>query len=470
MKILFSRLLFVLTLVTSITHSTNSIIQLSYSPIHAQLKILELYGNEKLHFKEVVDPKIQPLHIEFLKLVKRLDSRSPITTGDRTIFGPNNTSIYELILYHASQTSNMIQFKSRINGLLKQEDQERLIYLLNSTKLYSSSWLKVKAEVIEEFQNKANQYLNKPKNIQLINSIKKFYRSTWSDQKIPVALFPVPNKARATTSKSRVFFTEVTIQNGQLVERKLSTIIHEICHTFFATMSKSLIEKFSEYTNITTNIFTSHMILYLNEGLATSIGNSIFYEKLTNQKPKGSLYENKVIDGFAKAIKPLLLETLNRNESITKSFLNKSIKIFKKAFPEINKKVVPVFSKVLVLNESTISKKLVQNQIDRLIPSIGRYFQYGSPASHPFSVKDYNNCNYNPLFLLDSLDKSTVHRMSKAYPKIKPYLNNLVQNKLKWISFIDDKDRANIIFVGDSQEFTNSLKEISALSYIADHK
>ena len=185
-----------------------------------------------------------------------------------------------------------------------------------------------------------------------LHKIKKFYGSTLSIEStacFDVFLLPVLNRNVATSFPigNRLFLHQT--HKGQAVTDDVGVIVHEICHSFFSTQSvapKQVLRKFFEkhkspYARLVKN--------YLNEALATAIGNRFIEKQITGKSIKDA-YCEEYIDKYSEVLLPLIEEYLRQNKQMDENFLESAVKIFEKTFPNAIRNYDALFFDLVVFS------------------------------------------------------------------------------------------------------------------------
>jgi hypothetical protein len=111
-------------------------------------------------------------------------------------------------------------------------------------------------------------------------------------------------------------------------------MFHEMCHSLYEAEPVDVQQAFESYFREVKTPQSDLAYTLINEALATAIGNGWAIEAATGKRDRDSWYDDAAIDGFAKAIYPMVREYIQDGRSLDRSFVRKSIESFGAAFPD----------------------------------------------------------------------------------------------------------------------------------------
>lgn len=131
--------------------------------------------------------------------------------------------------------------------------------------------------------------------------IQKLYGSDTNHQTSRFQIFLCPHLSGGTSGAfpiGRRIFVQWTPGSAVC---NLGVVVHEMCHLFFldGTASQQKISPYSPGATLAQN--------YIDEALATAIGNSCVINR-ANQQPRGGAYDDPYIDHYSEALLPLVEE------------------------------------------------------------------------------------------------------------------------------------------------------------------
>jgi len=397
---------------------------------------------------------------EFKKLVNSISRNIDLYPSAKKL--PENYQRWSLrvnMLTHlAATSSNMNDFKASLYSIYPNKLAYKLSEIIDYflpvyRKIYYSK--KSKKEV-----NKLLKYLkkmNKQTKI-FLKQEKKFYDSKINIPEIKIFIFPLFKDKKVIkylkenhgySTRSRSLSTIQVVEAILPFDKKniswYGVVLHEIAH--FCYGSSDLIPEFLLKMKKDDEIYGKFASQYLNEALATAIGNGYVMKKI-KRNDKRSWYNDKIIDKYAHAIYPVVEKILNNKESLKLDQTKEFVKIFKENFPDI------LYQKETVFNplEITCSKKF---NYRNLINEIKKFVRLTSTsASSPINDKRtldvYNYKNKKTqLFVLKLKELNQL----KDYKEINlKQLNNDAKNKKPFIrtTFNKENNRFELFFIVNS--------------------
>lgn len=205
----------------------------------------------------------------------------------------------------------------------------------------------------------------------LLEKAKLFYRSDYpSEVPFKVGLVPIPDSQTSSKHTSAMNLRDIQVVPYLLSKgatNNLDDIFHEFCHALYEGQSR---EKKEEIDDFYINHPDPHSIFvyrYLNEALATAWGNGWYHEVLNGQRSQKSWYSVNYVDELAKAYFPLIQSSVESKKTLDKAFMERTIEIAKKTFPNGPREIAPNFMAIRLLtdhpgiNFNSLKKELRSN-------------------------------------------------------------------------------------------------------------
>ncbi|MEM6770479.1 MAG: hypothetical protein AAF597_07860, partial [Bacteroidota bacterium] len=174
----------------------------------------------------------------------------------------------------------------------------------------------------------------------LFQRIDNFYGTGW-DLSIPfkVSLYPIPLRAGVTTAvpKGNALICSFLSKSDKSYEGLLGVIVHEMCHILFDEQSVKTQQQLDAWMLSSTSPYAKLAYNYLDEGLATALGNGWAFTQLHGKYDTTQWYNDPYIEGFARALYPMVTEYMDAGKSLDQSFVERAIELFGETFPEANK-------------------------------------------------------------------------------------------------------------------------------------
>lgn len=375
---------------------------------------------------------------------------------------PSNRHSYrstkDLIWVAATNSSSIDDFDQRIIGYLPHSSQIRLIKTLKEIEPYYDElvWSKEQAGIARIEKQLANY---KEQIAELFLQINDFYGTQWNTQ-IPfkISLYPIPLEKGNTTAvpMGNALICGFLSKNENDYIGRLGVIIHEMCHILFDEQNADLQHQIDGWFKQSESDYSKLASSYLNEGLATAIGNGWAYQQLHKEVDTTEWYNNEYINGFAHSIFELTSSYLNQKKSIDNHFIEQSILAFEKTFPQA------INETQILLNELQLYANSGEDEaINLIIQTMDRYFNirsrwFSTPIDHPKSVQGYGNPEITKFFIIEKDHEKSIALIDQHFPDYQ-----LKMNKNSIASFKDSNSKSPVFII--NIENLDKLDEALAL-------
>lgn len=353
--------IFCLILMSMIVFASNLNIQYRKSRIHS-LVIFSYSLSEVRGFSPAIKEAFlkSSFYNEQVKLIideqQKLNEHLAVYAEykDPGVYYGDEFIVKNLIEVQASLSKDLDDLSGRTRGLLPVEIHQKFINNLRKLEPVFESFLWRPYE--KELQKMVDFYSRKSSEWKLDEMFKKaktFYGSYWDDS-IPfdIVLYPIPPGSHHSNAKSFGAFESVgiIIDEKDIVGR-VGVIFHEICHSLYSAQPAELKESLNHSLKIRSqNPFEAGAATYLNEILATVLGNGIVYEKIMGEVDKANWYNVAYINWGARDILDLTKKYLAEGKQIDEKYLKSLQDSFQKRFPDFDKEFNWLFSKVEINN------------------------------------------------------------------------------------------------------------------------
>lgn len=371
-----------------------------------------------------------------------------------------NRYIYDLIINALVQSDNFGDFRSRIIGILPIGETERLISVLkDAERVYDEMiWNENEAFLtsqLKELEKYAGQCSH------MFQKISHFYNSEWSpDIPFVVTLYPIPGVRGATTATPHANNLCVGVLTGETdYIGRTGVVLHEMNHVLYDEQSAAFQYELDGYFQQNTSPYSPFAYAFFDEALATALGNGWAYKQLSGELDSTQWYNNEIINGFGKALYPLVEEYLGQGKQMDQLFIDKSIAIFEKTFPSsITNYEVLLNNLFFYINSE--SYPTIREQIN----SLGRNFQFSriqtsSPMTDPISIDLMKTAEGTHLILIDEYQQQTLKTLKTIFPELK----NVKLKSSSVIGFSNNKNQTIIILYAlnksDIQELYDRIRQ-----------
>ncbi len=375
------------------------------------------------------------------------------------------TTTKDLLWIAASNSRNTDDFSQRIIGLLPHQTHIQFIELLKKAERYYDDliWNKEQDNILR-MQNQLNNYKEQINDLYL--RIGKFYNTSWNTS-IPfkIMLYPIPLKNGNTTAipKGNALICGFLSHNENDYKARLGIVIHEMCHILYREQTADFQHQMDQWFTNSNSPYASLAYSFINEGLATVLGNGWAYKQIHKSLDSKEWYNNKHIDGFAHSLFPLVEQYLNNKKSIDQDFVNESIELFKQTFPKATKE-----TDILMNSLQLFANTEEEIEINKIANNIHNYFNirsmsFSTPILSIESKERFDKMELTKLFVIDSDNTNTIIGLQESFPNLK------IQTPLNSIDILkDEKSKSTLIImnVDGLTKLNDAYKTLSNIVYL----
>lgn len=312
-------------------------------------------------------------------------------------------TVKDFIWIASSNSSSINDLSQRIIGFLSNNDHAALIRILKEVEIYYDGliWNQKQTE-IARIEKQIEPYL--PKIEDLFLKISKLYGTPWN-QDIPfkIELYPIPLKRGHTTAipKGNTLICSFLTDREDDYEGRLGVIVHEMCHIIFDEQPIEFQHQIDTWINVSDSKYSKLAYTYMDEGLATAVGNGWAYRELNGEIDGEQWYNDKYIDGFGHALFPLVDSYLKEDKTMDDKFVEQTIDLFAQEFPDA------INDPGILLNEvKMFAIPESENAASQLVGIMQPYFQIRSlwlstPINNEASIGAFHDEEVTKLFLID---------------------------------------------------------------------
>ncbi|MGI4993011.1 hypothetical protein ACRXCV_10290 [Halobacteriovorax sp. GFR7] len=445
--------------ISLMTMNAYALIDYKISKVHGLIKFLDLLGENKKEYWELIpkdkEKEVGVLVNDFYKLKNRYFFSS--FSLNKKNYKSGRQSINSLILWQSMNSVDIGDFNSRVTGLLTIKNQKKLTSILVEIEPFYTKFWNENKKHLYKFKKRTDRLIRENKKFKKsIQAIKKFYNAEWDDDlDFPVGIYLLPEGTKASGAQSFDQFEEASIVVNGDFNGRMGVIVHEMSHSFFANKDASKFQKLENFYNEHSDPFAKHAYTYLNEGLATAIGNGYVFNLLTGKVDK-SWYNNVYIEGFAREMYPLVVDYIKNGKSLNDAFYQKSISSFKKRFPDINERFESLLNKPLVSTIGRLQKEEIEPILRDAFRTSG--VNYSTPFTHPYTVEDYTDKSMPLILVVGDWSEKALTSVKKAYPSIYQDVKKIV--KKDYVYFFKNNKFHLVVKYKDSKSFIRTVNKI----------
>lgn len=270
---------------------------------------------------------------------------------------PNSIRIEDLFIRRTLEARDVADLRRSGAGFLPPSDEGRFFDLLASLEpIYDSLIWDPNAAKFEEYLARFQAAVPDSMLDGLFDRAARFYGAEWpGDLPFTIAIYPIPAGQGHTSAESAGSLETVAV----LLEEKdlpgrFGVMFHEMSHSLYAAQPADVQREFESYFDDPSNPYAAVAYALINEALATALGNGWAFDVVTGKRDDGSWYADSTIDGFAKAIYPLVTDYLARGQRIDRAFAARAIEQFRQTFPDAPFRFDTLFREIVLLADGEV--------------------------------------------------------------------------------------------------------------------
>jgi hypothetical protein len=388
---------------------------------------------------------------KLIKDLKEFSAFSDIQYKSNTLTGKRESrrSLDQVVKIQSAYATDLTDWKSRTIGLVSIDQHKMFFDLMKDLlKLYEPQiWIKSLPK-LKEYKNQLEAVMRQARSSYLFNKIVKFYNGNWS-LKTPfvVALSPIPAIKGNTTAESLGIVESVTVLiHSKKYKDKFGVIIHEMAHSIYQSQTDDFKLKLEKVFKDSRSPFASLTYQYLDETLATAIGNGYAYQAAAKKVDKGEWYNNNYINGFAKAIYPLVKKYLKNERQIDRAFINQAIELFEKRFPRALFEINGHFEEIYLVCSENLDRKSIYSKLNKSFRVSS--FYNSSPLLNAKSLSNFKKHNNKTRVIIFSESNiSNYKKFIKENGHLVPSLKLLNMRDTEKIVTIIKKNHSPLIII-----------------------
>lgn len=359
----------------------------------------------------------------------------------------HSTSTWDLICVAAISSNRLDEFYNRIVGIIPNDDYLKLKQVLSASEpFYDRFMLQPQHQAIHARLKKLQGY-GAPLN-DLFLKFKSFYGSSW-DATVPfrLAIYPIYGKRGQTTATPHANSLEMGFLLGSVdTTGMLSVGVHEMCHVLFEEQPLLLQQRLDSAFTATKDPYATLAYRYIDEALATALGNGFGYKYLSNELDTGDWYADDYINRYAKALYPLVVNYLEKGKTMDPAFVEQAIGVFRQTFPQ-----APYAIDAAMMRSDAYFEDDDRAVIDPLIRQLHTAFRiYMSntaiPIDDPSSVENINVSEQTQVFVVYKNQEKNLKLLRTLFTQIK----GLSAKGNALAGFLDNRGRPVFIIVAEN--------------------
>ena len=275
-------------------------------------------------------------------------------------------SLKEAIINQASFSQSLADLRERTQALMSMSDSRKLFKILSYFEpIYGSLLWNPHRMAMQKAAVTFRQNAKKWKLDELFAKAAKFYGADWPlEQKFRVSLFPLPPDSKHTNATAYGAVESVGVNPSERdVAGQFSVVFHEICHSLYEAQPDDVQKMLADAFRNNPSKFSRLASNYINESLATALGNGWAYEKAAGKVDAANWYADEKINLLSKGIFAKTKEYVEQSKRIDSNFVNYAIGVFESKFPDSALEFQANMTNVVLLSDGIIDLRLLRGDL-----------------------------------------------------------------------------------------------------------
>lgn len=382
----------------------------------------------------------------------------------------NGISVEGLLVTRSASATDIDDFSNRIKGLLPTLEHAVLVEVLKKIEpIYNELIWEKTSEKLSAYVESIRK-VGKTSDLQaMFSKALKFYGGVWPEGlPFQVTFYPIPGAEGHSSAESLGSFESVgVLVDDPNKEQTFGILFHELCHSVYESQSLDFQKELRAWFLKENHRFGRLAYGYLNEALATALGNGWAVKRATGVLDSGSWYAHKKINGFAKAIYDRVEVYVDAGRRIDQEFVSDAIESFASRFPRAIYSYDANFERVVLFTGGTVDRSFLKHSLRRFfrVASISDH----SPIDDPQSLEALSSRDQTVVVLVLESEKKQLTAFSEAVKSFRPFLSRFLSNKInQGVSFLDSRSIPVVVLKGASLsdlergvQFLSKQKEIN---------
>ncbi len=323
------------------------------------------------------------------------------------------------------------ELKSRTTGLLPVKVSNRYFEILTHfLPIYESLIWNPNEKKLYAFLNSIKKKSTQWQLPVILGQINTFYNANWSDRTpFYITFYPIPGAKGHSTAESQYNFESVGVLVDDLNDEEIfGTIVHELCHSLHAEQDPAFQHQLDGWFTAHDSPHAKIAYQYIDEALATAIGQGWSYQKVSGKKSEKSWYAHRQTDQYARALFPVVSRYFDTGNTLDAPFVKEAVAIFAKEFPEAPREFENLFRELTIITDGKDfdAREIGNSFREKMrIPSLRRC----SPLDKPEAVQCINEfTNATVLIIVSEAEKAQLNELAKGFPPVKTHLQALTSS------------------------------------------
>ncbi|HOX43777.1 MAG TPA: hypothetical protein PK668_09265 [Myxococcota bacterium] len=258
----------------------------------------------------------------------------------------------ELMLLAAAQARDLDDLELRCRGLLPFPEHARLFATYRALyPIYLEALWEPHRGELATFQARLEARARQADLAGILGAARELIGAEWPPG-VPfeVRLYPIPGRQGHSISMSSANLETLgVLTDKEDVDGILGILVHEACHSLWDAQPLERQRELDARFAANPSPYARYAYRLLNEGLAAAVGNGETYARLTGRLDEDPWYNEATIEGYARALYPLVHDYLTRGRRLDAAFVDQAVARFAGRFPEAIYRFDNLLTDVLLL-------------------------------------------------------------------------------------------------------------------------
>jgi len=364
----------------------------------------------------------------------------------------NGVQVQDQILTQSFYAKDLADLNQRTIGLMPINDQIQFFSILKKFEpIFEELVWKGAEHQLKKHKNKLEKLAKKVNFQKMFETARIFYHANWpADAPFLIGLYPIPflkDFKNSTNSHSIGSVEEhgVLIGIDDDVNDSFGVIFHELCHSIYGSQSADFQNEFYHYFADSKQPERFQTYDWINEALATAIGNGWAYEKANQVMQRKSWYNDPIIDALSKEIFAETKNYLSQEKPVDKDFIENTIVAYARKFPDAIYSYDKVLSKIIFVHNQSLTTNSTAKAILRKNIRVFD-FHASAPLVHEKTYSSISDTSNAAFIVFNDKDLSDFKTLSEHFSILKNNLTTIKNMKTSsFFSTVDENSRAFIV-------------------------
>jgi hypothetical protein len=241
----------------------------------------------------------------------------------------------KIFMIQAGASSSIGELRSRTSGLIPGAQHQALIESLEQLlPIYQELVWDPHLPKLLEYKAKMTELFNRVDVPKMLDQAATFYRSEWPIE-VPfvVSFYPIPGKNHGSGENLGHFQSVGILLGREDVVGTFGVIFHELCHALYNAQSPQTQYEFEKAFLGVPSESRLQAYHFINEGLATALGNGWAYSKADGNIDEQGWYNDPYIETYARALFPKVTDYVEKGKAWDLNFVRHAVKVFEEKLP-----------------------------------------------------------------------------------------------------------------------------------------